>query len=1314
MLKSPKESIKKFSNELHINNHLPHLPRHSNHANLNPLPYPAGNDLGAINLARQYESDKQKLIQYCFSRYEADGTLYESYITHVRILEDSHYPSSKPPPGLNPSHKKTRILSLAVKRLGPVRLHKGRENPNGSFQIGRTWNLEELREIHIDKTGDCGMLLNLGKSYYWATNTPKERIVFIKSVCNIYNKFTKGRLPVLIDFDPQTYGDIIALGNGGQPATLKYTPDGMVPAPIPAAPGGPRNQTTSTYSTNKNVLPPRSGGSVSSPLTDRETSFSALSNPHQGKPKLQHLNTDPYKPGLQAGPKSSMTPRTPMSFGKLKIAEEFTQRVTSPPPPLSFKSPSMMRLDSPKKSSQPQLSFKSSNLDLRLESSSFDEKRAAIKNDIMQTGKVADRQELKNDLNEFDNSGIENSKPKQYLSPGKIFDSPTLDGFSEAKSNRSSIIDVEFVSKRSLQEPVRKQEGDDDSAGVINEINRQRTLRKKSSMNLRGSVLEEKKTSEPVPELPKPVVAPAAVAPSIISSSESEDDMVEDELPEVQSNGIFDDTVVDDSRPSLLARDTTPLEELFEEIDWSSQDSSRQIQAKLTRALFRTEHESISALINISSNFGEIDQFVESSIEQCEKLDPMLTFFQVELNGFGDEIGYIETQSGGLQVKTANKKLLWNDLKDILSNVSLSNDELKLLTRSQISRDPQVIRGIETVLVNLYSALKTIRGGSDRLTDLGGMRALTERSKVYEKYSQAFLNGLDNTLVQEFGYLYEEIDSLVRQALGESIGNGGSLDVTSLIKSINEQFSHLLVYGGFTLYAKEISHDKLVAVMDNYQHHLRKSFNDLIENFLKFNLKILTKMLGPKFQYRFQFDYRLNKANLVVDGQQKVSSRNVVNLFDLDFSEILFDKIYGVIRLVQSLILQQQHFIGDFFHLNDLQSLTFDEYVRRQQDPQQRIAQFLRKRKDGDAGRSDDNDEKAETLIDNIFFNQIQSTVKFLSDFAGQNLLLLPVVILIIDNSIDKLRNGFIVSSFLKKVSNRFKNIWYNYNQEQAKIIGSSLLASLAADQKVSVLFAVKLYPQIVKYIEKLLRLSGLPKLDIDHSSVRLILDTTYEDYNRVLVKSFEDALASAHSLVNGKRRASRAANSRVEARGYVNIIVNSNYLVETFERSDVAVVGQLRQQLTGVYKDSLRPYVEIMIQNSLGKLVEFVEGIESLAAVDPTNNHTYSRASFQKLVGYYTKQEVQKEIQASWNKIEADFAMADDPEELLLVRIKQEQVDSVSDSVVSKVWKSLENEYILVYKRLEGVKQRHYRDVDLEVNRNNLIPMFSKVGQWK
>lgn len=149
----------------------------------------------------------------------------ESYITHIRIREDATHPSSPPPVHSPPENKKTRVIIVAVKKSGRVRMHKARENANGSFSIGKTWVLDDLTMIqnyvhsvpstpeeqqNKDRAGGTGFIIHIQKPYYWEASTPKEKDFFILSVIKVFKKYTAGRMPELRGFDPRELEEKLA------------------------------------------------------------------------------------------------------------------------------------------------------------------------------------------------------------------------------------------------------------------------------------------------------------------------------------------------------------------------------------------------------------------------------------------------------------------------------------------------------------------------------------------------------------------------------------------------------------------------------------------------------------------------------------------------------------------------------------------------------------------------------------------------------------------------------------------------------------------------------------------------------------------------------------------------------------------------------------------------------------------------------------------------------------------------------------------------------------------------------------------------
>ncbi|QDS75150.1 hypothetical protein FKW77_008088 [Venturia effusa] len=281
--------------------------------------------------AERFEEEKRRIIESCFFKTDEAGLLAESYITHIRVIEDSSYPQTPHPPD-STSANKERMIIVAVKNTGRVRLHKARENANKSFSIGKTWNMEELtgvlswtnltprseEEAQLKSwAGDVGFTVTIAKQYYWQAGTEKEKEFFIASLVKIFRKYTQGRLPELRGFSPREMEQMTGSSGSNSAASSRVgsgNPPGRPPQLPPFSPD--RGLTSANFAGQRN-LTPQSDGQVSDPsrpmLGNRPTtSNSDRSNFSQGRSPSALSGTPPsggfygsQDPGRQPRPQPS-------------------------------------------------------------------------------------------------------------------------------------------------------------------------------------------------------------------------------------------------------------------------------------------------------------------------------------------------------------------------------------------------------------------------------------------------------------------------------------------------------------------------------------------------------------------------------------------------------------------------------------------------------------------------------------------------------------------------------------------------------------------------------------------------------------------------------------------------------------------------------------------------------------------------------------------------------------------------------------------------------------------------------------------------
>lgn len=258
--------------------------------------------------------------------------MLETYITHLRILEFSSNPTSPPPPqSRTPQSEKPRVIIVAVRKSGRVRVHKTKENLNGSFSIGKTWNLDDLSAIesftgpnvapdYRQRAGDSGFVVTLGKPYYWEAQTDREKKFFIASLIKIYGKYTGGRVPVLSNFDQRELDQVLGgatrrtpsgqTSNQPSPAltpTINRPPPSPARAPVSASPGrfeGNNNAASDyTRTPSRSPMVPNNKSSPASltPSIDSSRNFRSQDPPLRQRLAINNGSQDSVSPANKSG-----------------------------------------------------------------------------------------------------------------------------------------------------------------------------------------------------------------------------------------------------------------------------------------------------------------------------------------------------------------------------------------------------------------------------------------------------------------------------------------------------------------------------------------------------------------------------------------------------------------------------------------------------------------------------------------------------------------------------------------------------------------------------------------------------------------------------------------------------------------------------------------------------------------------------------------------------------------------------------------------------------------------------------------------------
>jgi hypothetical protein len=210
-------------------------------------------------------------------------------------------------------------------------MHKARENVNGTFSIGKTWQLDDLSAVQSYSgmaatsaeeeqqkqwAGGVGFTVTIGKPYYWQANTQKEKQFFIASLVKIYTKYTGGKSPELVGFDAREREQLL-----GASASTRPPPPQQPPAPGPGAgPGAGPGQGPPPYGPPQN-RPPRRDPSRE-PVMRAQPSREYMQRP---PPQMAPSGASPYSQMSRPPPMRSRREDSPS--GSVESGG------TGPPPP---------------------------------------------------------------------------------------------------------------------------------------------------------------------------------------------------------------------------------------------------------------------------------------------------------------------------------------------------------------------------------------------------------------------------------------------------------------------------------------------------------------------------------------------------------------------------------------------------------------------------------------------------------------------------------------------------------------------------------------------------------------------------------------------------------------------------------------------------------------------------------------------------------------------------------------------------------------------------------------------------------------------
>jgi hypothetical protein len=361
---------------------------------------------------------------------------------------------------------------------------------------------------------------------------------------------------------------------------------------------------------------------------------------------------------------------------------------------------------------------------------------------------------------------------------------------------------------------------------------------------------------------------------------------------------------------------------------------------------------------------------IDVAMTECEELDNLLTLYAVELSTLSEDIAYIEAQGQGLQVQTANQKLLRQELESLLETCAISADDLQSL-RSAPLEDVRGLEEVESALVTLFKAMTKIDpslGGSEPTktneasldpdqalgldSDYGQMRIVQEKKQMYLEQSSYFMQRLREFMTRHFDGAFAETRRSLEGALSRKVDSNHHDAGREL----------LWKYSPLMLYARDVDLESWNNLIQIYQDKSHPIYRGQFQSVIAVSRKNAKKPSGEDAELLFtsqvekqQEGVATTARKLTVKRSQTLAralrspladggSKTSVDKTNSDSRSLPYVIFAGVLDDLLPVVEMEQNFIVDFFHATTLEVLDFPDAVAANRPANRRGGELRRHR----------------------------------------------------------------------------------------------------------------------------------------------------------------------------------------------------------------------------------------------------------------------------------------------------------------------------------------------------------------------------------
>jgi exocyst complex component 1 len=316
-----------------------------------------------------------------------------------------------------------------------------------------------------------------------------------------------------------------------------------------------------------------------------------------------------------------------------------------------------------------------------------------------------------------------------------------------------------------------------------------------------------------------------------------------------------------------------------------------------------------------------------------------------------DDIAYIEAQSQGLQVQTANQKLLQTELQNLLETLSISPSQLQPLKEGSLG-SPDGVERIEKSLSMLYQAMVKIDPtiqhersrpsgeGKDTKGRLGGpadkeisaMRAVREKKDIYQSESLLFVQRLRQYMSKAFQTAAKRTVESIERSNRQLRPQNYKLDPTIH----NGARQEIWMYGPLMLFTRDIDPTEWGGMVRSYEQSIKVAYQDEFRDNVAAWTKSARKPMGEEQDVLFTGQEKEPEGITTAARKLTVKRGKTVRVAGSlrqtisdkqDGKMEPFEAFSGALEEMTTLIFEEQNFVTSFFHATSHSNAGFTDAI---------------------------------------------------------------------------------------------------------------------------------------------------------------------------------------------------------------------------------------------------------------------------------------------------------------------------------------------------------------------------------------------------